>query len=73
MGSGLPRLSLPIEASSLVALAQISMRSRSCFERSLTRLFEITINTTISTSSTTMSATFQMRRESYMFLRFIAG
>ena len=44
MGGGLPRLSTGsvfIVASSCVALAQISMRSRSCAARSFTRRLEM--------------------------------
>lgn len=64
--------SLLIDASSLVASAQISIRSRSCLARSFTRLLEIQINPATRIRETAIRASFHIRRESYTFRRFIA-
>ena len=50
--------------SSLVASAQICIRSRSCTATSLTRLFDMKMNDATSTSEMMTNAVFQMRRRS---------
>ena len=62
---------IPAVAICLVALAQISIRSRSCIERSLTRLFEMSRNMAAMMAETMQNTIFQSLRLSY--IDFIVG